>query len=171
MKFCPTQKTSLTVYMCPQHELAPSQITKHENLGDTGPQNVVGQSEKWQRASGWDDAKIGKIGLGPKESRAWERLCIPSPIGAHSLSVQGGGGPAVLAEDNAFKVPSSSFQNLGHRREGRNWLGEMFLCPIKKKPATSNLRTDNWKCLSRKLLPWVTMEVTGSRSLWETVWG
>lgn len=41
----PAQESRPALCMCPSHELAPPQITEHQDLGDTGPQSIVGLSE------------------------------------------------------------------------------------------------------------------------------
>lgn len=130
------------------------------------------RASEWKvtkRASGWDDAKIGKTGLSPKESRAWERGFVSGACRCAQACLSRGWGCASRGQRLHSSSPLHS--KPWDRHKGRNRLGEMFLCPVKRKPATFNLRTKGNVVWSRKMLPQVTVEVTGCHSLWETVWG
>lgn len=113
------------------------------------------RASEWKvtkRASGWDDAKIGKTGLSPKESRAWERGFVSGACRCAQACLSRGWGCASRGQRLHSSSPLHS--KPWDRHKGRNRLGEMFLCPVKRKPATFNLRTDKGQCcLEQKNAP------------------
>lgn len=120
---------------------------------DTGSQNVEGlrvKSDKESFGLRWrQDRKDRAQSKGKQSVR--ERLCVRSLQVRTSLSVRGWG---CASRGQRLHSSSPLHSKPWDRHKGRNRLGEMFLCPVKRKPATFNLRTDKGECcLEQKNAP------------------